>query len=85
MILLINKWHRTVAGETSSSIKVEKPTEIECYREAQGQAYQLSANYSKDTAVIDWTVCIFDPKTMRVSSPMQYFTPNAQAEEPIEN
>lgn len=75
MILTINKWHRTEAGETTSSIKVEKPTDVECYREAEAQAYQLAANYMKDASVLDWTVCILNPKTMQISHPMQYFTP----------
>lgn len=81
MILTVNKWHRTEAGEASNYTKVEKPTEIECYREAEAQAYQLAANYMKDNSVIDWTVCILNPKTMQISHPMQYFTPNAPAEE----
>lgn len=87
MILMINKWHRTEGGETASYVKVEKPTEIEAYREAEGQAYQLAANYMKDSSVIDWTVCIINPKTMTISHPMHYFTPSHVAEEmpePIE-
>lgn len=76
MILMINKYHKTDVGETSASIKVEKPTEIEAYREAEGQAYQFAANYMKDNSVIDWTVCILNPKTMQISHPMQYFTPS---------
>lgn len=87
MILQISKWHRTENGEASNSIKVEKTTDIDCYREAEAQAYQLAANYMKDNSVIDWTVCILNPKTMTISHPMQYFTPApavAVEEEPAE-
>lgn len=81
MILQICKWHRTEAGESSNNTKVEKVTEVECYREAEAQAYQLAANYMKDASVIDWTVCILNPKTMTISHPMQYFTPAPVVEE----
>ena len=85
MILMINKWHRTEAGETASSVKVEKPTEIEAYKEAKKQEYQLAANYMADNTVLDWTLCVFNPKTVRVVEPMQYFTPAPAVEEmPVE-
>ena len=81
MILMINKWHRTEGGETASSVKVEKPTEIEVYREAQKQAFQMCTNYMADASVIDWTVTLYNPKTMRVEHPECYFTPNAPVED----
>lgn len=81
MILQISKWHKVDGKEIASFVKVEKQTDVECYREAQAQAYQLAANYMKDASVTDWTVCILDPKTMKVSCPMQYFSPAPMVEE----
>lgn len=80
MIILINKYHRTEAGETVSTVKVEKPTEVECYREAQKQAYQMCANYMADASVIDWAVSLYNPRTMRVEHPESYFTPAVPVE-----
>lgn len=81
MILQISKWHKVDGKEIASYVKVEKQTDVECYREAQAQAYQLAANYAKDASVIDWTVCIMNPKTMQISTPMQYFSPVPVVEE----
>lgn len=82
MILMINKYHKTEAGETAKSEKIEKPTEIECYREAQEQAFQYCANYMADKSVLDWTVTIYNPRTMKVEHPECYFTPVVT--EPVE-
>lgn len=75
MILMINKFHRVEAGETASSVKIDKPTEVEAWREAKKQECQLAANYMADSSVIDWTLCIYEPKTMRIHEPLQYFSP----------
>lgn len=81
MILMINKWHKVNGIEVSTSTKVEKPTDIECYREAQKQLFKMASDYSADTSVTDWTLCIYNPKTMKVEHPECYFTPDAPVEE----
>lgn len=84
MIILINKYHRTEAGETASTVKVEKPTEVECYREARKQAFSMCSNYMADTSVIDWTVTLYNPRTMHVEHPEFYFAPAPVEEETVE-
>lgn len=81
MILMINKWHKANGVEVASSVKVEKATEAEAYREAKKQEFQLAANYMADNSVQDWTLCIYEPKTLRVVEPLQYFTPAPVEEE----
>lgn len=80
MILLINKYHRVEAGEASNSVKVEKPTAVEAYREAKKQLYQLAANYMADSSVIDWTLALYNPTDCKVEEKMVYFSPDAPVE-----
>lgn len=81
MLLMITKYHRTTSGETSSSIKVEKPTEIECNREALKQFYQLCSNYCADETVTDWAVAIINPRTMERKEYRCYIKPDATKDE----
>lgn len=64
MILQINKYHRTAAGETCSTVKIEKADFGACEREALKQFYAQCSNYSADETVLDWAVALIDPRTM---------------------
>lgn len=83
MILQINKYHRTSAGETCSSVKVEKPTEIECNRVTLKQFYEQCSNYCADASVIDWACAIVNPRTMERKEYRCYIKPDEPAPEPI--
>lgn len=81
MILQINKYSRSASGEACSAIKVEKPTEIECNREALKQFYTLCSAYCADPSVIDWAVAIVNPRTMERKEYRCYIKPDEPAPE----
>lgn len=83
MILHINYWHRTEAGEASNLIKVNEPTEVAAHRKAQQEFFAKCNAYASDPSVIDYSVTILDPKSGRVGLHHEYFTPDAPADEPL--
>ena len=90
MILLITKYHRTANGETASSEKIEKADETECVRKAFEKASEYEHNYYADTSVLDFTVTVFNPKTVNIVKYCDYTTPTVEPEtteqpEPMEN
>lgn len=87
MIPLITKYHRTAAGETASSEKIEKADETECVRKAFEKASEYEHNYYADTSVLDFTVTVFNPKTVNIVKYANYFAPAEPAvvEETAEN
>lgn len=76
MILQINKYHRTAAGEACSSVKVEKPAEIQANREALNQFYALYSAYCADDSVIDWACAIVNPRNMERTEYRCYVKPD---------
>lgn len=85
MILQINKYHRTAQGETTSSVKIEKENVTECYRTAMKQFADFYSAYCADTSVIDFTLAIINPKTLKVLESKVYVSPEVeQVEEPVE-
>lgn len=85
MLLQINKYHRTATGETTSSVKVEKANDVECYRTAMKQFADLYSAYCADASVIDFTLAIIDPKSLKVLESKVYVSPEVAAvDEPVE-
>lgn len=81
MILQINKYHRTAQGETTSSVKVERENAVECHRVAQKQYADFYSAYCADTSVLDFTIAIIDPKTLKVHEQKIYVSPVVETEE----
>ena len=83
MILQINKYHRTVAGETCTSAKIEKQTYKEVYEKAIADFHQFAHDYMADASVLEYALSVFDPRTQMVIEKTQY-TKELPAEETAE-
>lgn len=78
MILQINKYHRTAQGETTSSVKMENDNVVLLHRQAGKQFSDFCSAYYADTSVIDFTVAIIDPKTLKVYKHDEYVSPTVE-------
>lgn len=78
MILHVNYWHRTDAGEASNIIKVDRPTEVEAHRKAQQEYFAKCSAYAADASIKDYSVTILNPKTGERGLHHAYFSPIAQ-------
>lgn len=86
MILHINYWHKTAAGEASNIVKVTSDNPVELHRMAQKEYFSKCTAYASDSSVIDYAVTILNPQTGERGLHHAYYTPDQPASpEPTES
>lgn len=80
MIYLINKYHKTAAGEAAEAIKKSDADEVKAKETALKDFYQYAANYMGDSSVLKWSIAVVDAVSSDVIKRDGYEKPVEQTE-----